>query len=304
MAQRYWRGRAVIMPAESPPRFAAGVSAFAEYYDGFVIDQWGVMHDGQTAYPGAIECMQRLATLGKTIIVLTNSGRRAIENSARLAALGFEPERYTAVVSSGEATWMALAQRNNPFYARLGRRCFLVSRGGDKSVVDDLDLELVETVETADFILLGGMDELKPMAFYEHVLAYGSKHQLPMICANPDKVIITAVGLRTGSGEIAHRYESLGGEVRYFGKPHPEIYDYCRKASGVSSDRIVAIGDSLEHDIAGGAAAGFATAFVTGGIFQKDFSSADDNTVHHRRLADLAEKYAVSPEWVIPALQW
>lgn len=288
------------------PRFIDGIAALAEHYDGFAVDQWGVMHDGQRAYPGAVDCLRRLVAAGKTVVVLTNSGKRTGPNIRRIEDLGFGPDCYTALVSSGEATWTALARRSDPFFARLGRRCLLFSQGGDRSVVEGLDIELVERVEEADFILLGGIDESRSGSFYEHALAYGSRRNLPLICANPDEIRITAAGLLPSCGALARRYQSLGGEaVCYIGKPHPEIYRFSRQTFGdIPAGRIVAVGDSLQHDMVGAAAMGFGTAFITGGIHQHDFPETGDGEAWRQRLVTLARAHRVVPDWVVPALRW
>ena len=294
------------LASRSDPHFCTGISSFAERYDGFAIDQWGVLHDGQQAYPGAVDCLERLAALGKRVVVLTNSGKRAALNARRIAAMGFPLSSYTAVVSSGEAVWSALTLRQDPFFAGLGPRCLLISQGGDRSVVEGLDIELVERVEEADFILLAGIDDSKSGRFYEHTLAYGSVRNLPLICANPDEIRITAKGLMPSCGAIAHRYEALGGEaVRYIGKPHAEIYRHCREVFGeLPPERIVAIGDSLRHDVVGAAAMGFATAFVTEGIHQEDFAGAESVATWQKRVISVARSHGTVPDWVIPTLRW
>ena len=48
-----------------------------------------------------------------------------------------------------------------------------------------------------------------------------------MICANPDREVIRGGVRQICAGAIAERYESLGGEVRWYGKPDPTIYDEC-----------------------------------------------------------------------------
>lgn len=287
-------------------RFVDGIGAIADLYDGFAFDQWGVLHDGQSAYPGAVACLRQLAEMGKTIVVLTNSGKRAAPNARRIEAMGFKREYYSAVVSSGEATWAALASRTDPFFAQLGRRCLLFSQGGDRSIVEGLGLELASRIEDADFILLAGIDESKSGKFYEHTIAYGSMRNLPLICANPDEIRITARGLMPSCGAIAHRYEALGGDkVHYVGKPYPEIYKACRAIlGGLPADRVVAIGDSLQHDIVGARAAGFATAFVTEGIHKEAFADTNDVAAWQRRLVTLARAHNTMPDWVMPSVRW
>ena len=58
------------------PTFCSGMAEVASRYDGFLVEQWGVLHDGTTPYPGAIACLERLRAVGKRVVLLSNSGRR------------------------------------------------------------------------------------------------------------------------------------------------------------------------------------------------------------------------------------
>src|SRR3546814_8712050 len=55
------RGRALMTPAP----LVAGLGALAPRYDVFLLDQFAVLHDRTTAYPGAIDCLEALQASGK-----------------------------------------------------------------------------------------------------------------------------------------------------------------------------------------------------------------------------------------------
>src|ERR1700704_1667098 len=78
-----------------------GLRDIADQFDLFLVDQYGVLHDGLAAYPGAIEGLAKLASSGRKVVVLTNSGKSAAANLARLATLGFV-DSFFDLVSSGE----------------------------------------------------------------------------------------------------------------------------------------------------------------------------------------------------------
>src|ERR1700726_2500391 len=78
-----------------------GLREIADRFDLFLVDQYGVLHDGVAAYPGAVDGLARLASGGRKVIVLTNSGKGTPENLARLAGLGFANSHLHAAVSSG-----------------------------------------------------------------------------------------------------------------------------------------------------------------------------------------------------------
>jgi HAD superfamily hydrolase (TIGR01459 family) len=288
------------------PRFAEGLGTLAAEFDGLLVDQWGVLHDGVTAYPGARDCLARLAALGKRVVVLSNSGRRAAFNAALMAKIGFPAADYTAMVSSGEVVWQAFRDRSDPYFAGLGRRCLLFSRQGDRTIVEGLDLELVAAAGRADFILVSGSQAPKKgLADYEPFLEEGVRRGLPLVCANADLVRVSPSGLVLGPGAIARRYEALGGRVRWIGKPHPEIYATALRALGdLPPRRVAAVGDSLEHDIGGGRGAGLATVLIAGGIHREAFSEAVDPAGCARALRALGVEPAAWPDWVVPRFRW
>jgi HAD superfamily hydrolase (TIGR01459 family) len=248
------------------PRLLPGIGAVAERFAGFLLDQWGVLHDGERTLPGAREAVDALLARGARIVLLSNSGRRAATNRARLAALGFAPERLAGVVTSGEAAWRFLKERPGPPWSELGRRCLLLTIGGDLGPVEGPDLELVKTPEEADFLLVSGLDG-KPAEAWRPLAEAARARDLPMICSNPDKFAPSPTGFVESPGLLAALYEALGGRVIRVGKPYPPIYAICLEAlSGVPRQRILAVGDSLEHDVAGAHARGLATCLVTSGI--------------------------------------
>jgi ribonucleotide monophosphatase NagD (HAD superfamily) len=127
-----------------------------------------------------------------------------------------------------------------------------------------------------------------------------------MLCANPDLTRLVDGGVAPGCGALALSYERLGGEVHYVGKPHPEVYTYCRMFFDAHSvRRIVAIGDSLQHDVAGGNSAGFDTVFVSGGIHRDDFAFAEGDDIKRARLAELIGAHNDRhPTWMMSSLRW
>src|ERR1700734_2122692 len=110
----------------------------AERYDGFVLDLWGVIHDGVTPYPGAIDCLRRLRAAGKPAVLLSNAPRRAQFAQRMMQRMGIEDDLYTGILTSGEATHLMLRDRTDPWFARLGDRVFHLGPDRDRNVIDDL----------------------------------------------------------------------------------------------------------------------------------------------------------------------
>ena len=294
-------------PAADPglPPWLRGLADIADRFDGFVLDQWGVLHDGGCPYPGAADCLEALSASGKPVAVLSNSGKRADANRVRLAEIGLPVDRLTAVVTSGEATFQAVAADALPFPVR-GGRVLLFSRGGDRDIVAGLDLTLVDDPTEADTVLLAGTDmPQRPAGDYLALLGVAAERGLPMICANPDVTGLAPDGLIAGPGSLALRYEQMGGRVQRVGKPDPLIYESCLDALGrPPRHRVLAVGDSLTHDIAGGRGAGMATLLIAGGIHGPALRAPTDVDDPRPPLARLIDEFGARPDWVLPALRW
>jgi HAD superfamily hydrolase (TIGR01459 family) len=288
------------------PTFCSGLADLASRYRGFIVDQWGVLHDGARPYADALDCLARLRAAGRQIVLLSNSGKRTSVNRARLAEIGIDASLYDALVTSGEATWRALAERTEPFFKALGRRCLLWSRTGDRSAVADLPLDVVDRVDDAEFLLLAGVEDAARLEDFGAQLEAAAARDLPMVCANPDIVaVLPDGGFGMAPGAVAHHYEQLGGRVRYVGKPHRPIYQACLEALGdVPRAEVLTIGDSIAHDVAGGAAMELDTALIMSGIHSRMFDLARGAAANRAALEQLAREYGVLPRWVLPRFAW
>ncbi len=287
-------------------RFPAGLSAVAGKYDGFLLDQWGVLHDGTTAYPGAVDCLERLRAAGKTIIILSNSGRRGRENEAVLAGMGFGRELYHHIVSAGDDAHEALLRRDEPAYRDLGERCLLIARPGEEYLAEGLGLSLTSDPDAADFILNLTFDpERQPLPGWRPLLERGAARGIPMICGNPDRHRVHASGrLHEAPGLLALAYEELGGRVQYHGKPYPRIYRSCCGIMGLPPEKVLAVGDSLAHDVAGAANAGIGACFIAGGIHKDELVWPDGDTPEAESCFALFARDDQHPRYCIPRFAW
>lgn len=283
-----------------------GLCALAEGYDGFIVDLWGVLHDGVRAFPAAVACLEELKRRDKRILILSNAPRRAAAVAARNAELGIPPRLVDAVMSSGEEAWQCLLDRPDPWYRGLGQRSYHLGPARDLGMREGLDYTFVDDLSAADFVLLTGAlspeDESKD---YLPLLRRALDRALPMVCANPDLEVIRGGRREICAGTIALLYEEIGGEVRYHGKPHADIYDTCLALlDGIPRARIAAVGDSLRTDIAGAARAGIDGIFVTGGIHGDELGADADGNAYPARLNALCRAAGQSPKAALPALRW
>lgn len=280
-----------------------GVAGLMERYDLFLLDQWGVIHNGGNAHPEAVGAMRKLRDADKRIVLISNSSKPSAHSVANLDRMGVDRGLYDAVITSGEIAWREMEAGEDAYFRDLGSRCYMFTWGGDASFIDGLPYTAVETVEEADFLLLAGTSGAT-ISIYEEALQAGIARGLPMICLNRDFVSVDPNGtLVECSGMVAARYEALGGAVRYYGKPGREIYDVCLShAPGASSP--VGVGDSLHHDIGGGNAMGIDTIFVTAGIHSFDLGIEPGETAAPQALEGLYGKHGIRPTFAMSKFDW
>ncbi len=275
-------------------RELSGIRDLADRFDVFILDQFGVLHDGTAPYPGAVETLIQLKQAGKQTLLLSNSGKRSAPNEVRLEKLGFVPGSWNHFLSSGEVAWQSLQRSLGD-----GRtvRCLLVSRDGDRSAVEGLPLTLVDDGADADIVLLAasGGDRFD-LDHYRRLLEPAAARGVVCLCTNPDKIMLTSVGPRFGAGRIAELYVELGGPLTWIGKPFAEIYAATLKLLGnPDRARVVCVGDSIEHDIAGGRGAGLSTALVTTGILE---------TATAAERQQLYAEHGATPDFLLRAFIW
>jgi HAD superfamily hydrolase (TIGR01459 family) len=276
------------------------VRDLAEIADGFgavVLDQWGVLHDGTAPYPGAVEAVRALAERGVRLAVLSNSGKRAALNAERIADIGFPADALELVMTSGEALWRDLDSGRVAV-----RHVVPIERapGDAAAFCEGLNLTLHEDVSDAEAILLMGVFDGAEPARYTATLEAALAAGLPVICTNPDRASPRAGGATVSSpGALAHAYAARGGEIRFYGKPHAPVFEAVEEALGLAPNRLLMVGDSLEHDVAGGDAAGWSTCFVRGGLHHAAFSGQDPDAA----LANLlrAER-APAPDYALDTI--
>ncbi|PPR64234.1 MAG: Phosphoglycolate phosphatase [Alphaproteobacteria bacterium MarineAlpha4_Bin2] len=282
-----------------------GIREIVDYYNGFVLDLWGVIHDGFTVFPGVIDALERLRTAGKKVIFLSNAPRRAHIVAEQLDTFGITDQLHDGIMSSGEATWRYLNARPDDWSQALGRSCLLVGPDRDIGIMEGLDLVKVETVAAADFILVTGpQDQMNSAEPYDTMLREAHATGKRMICANPDREVIRGGVRQICAGAISERYQKLGGEVRWYGKPDPSIYNECFRLLDISNKSdILSIGDSFATDIQGANAAGLDALLVQTGIDGNDLVDTAGR-LDSNRIAERADAKNLHLIGAVGAFVW
>jgi HAD superfamily hydrolase (TIGR01459 family) len=286
-------------PDPAPTRLIDGIAALMDRVDAVLVDQWGVLHAGSDAFPPAVAALRTIAAAGKPIVVLSNSGRRAAPNAARMIEAGVPAGLVEAVVTSGEVLWRCFAEGRDIDGLR-PRALHVVARtAADVAEWFDglTEPRPVAALHEADAILVLSLPDGLALDDFDDLVRAGLARGLPMICANPDRVAPRDGGrLLVSSGALAARYAEAGGTVRSVGKPCRTFFEAAiARFTHLPCGRILMIGDSMEHDVAGGAALGLSTLFVCGGIHRPAFERLDDPAEIGRRIARLAREHGVPP---------
>jgi len=280
------------------PKNIRGLEEVFGLYDGFILDLWGVVHDGIKPFPDTLPTLAALKKTKKKVWLLSNAPRRAYTVTEILTNMGIAPDMYTGLLTSGEASWHAL---RSGLIEKWGRRCLHIGDPDkNSSLFEDLGVELVNDAAKADFILNSGVEDFSDtVEKYLPRLKNGIIRKLPMLCANPDKIVHVGDQLVICAGTLADIYTDMGGEVTNYGKPYREVYSRCLQDMGTR--KVLTVGDSMLTDIAGATGAGLDSVLVTSGIHREEFSPIDAGNGH---LDGFLANYLFKPTYVMKRFAW
>ena len=252
-------------------------SEISDKYNVFILDQWGVMHDGHYGYDHAIDAVKNLIYKNKQLIIISNSSKRRISSINRLKDLGFDKNNFIEVMTSGEMIWQELKDFSYKYDFKT-KNCFHIF---DSSKEDGKDFRIglekfkfIDNIKDADFILAcTPFQNTKPID-YIPILKEALEMNLIMFCANPDFVTVEENNDKNiyCMGTIADLYDHMGGKVVILGKPSKEIYlKSCKQFDQINKSKTIAVGDSLDHDILGASNFGVDSVLITSGIHKDLF---------------------------------
>jgi HAD superfamily hydrolase (TIGR01459 family) len=252
-------------------------------YPVWFVDIWGVVHNGVAPFPETVATLARHRKGGGTVILVSNSPRTSKGVIGQLDEIGVRQDAYDDAVTSGDVTQSLMREVPSGKLYHLGP-------ARDLSLFDGLRVTRVG-VEEADAIICTGLvhDEWETPNDYVDLLTALRARNLPMISANPDKIVRKGDALVYCAGALAEAYEKLGGTVSMAGKPHAPIYELAlRKAFrlrdiSIERDDVLAIGDGPETDILGAANQGFPIVYVGGGV-RDHAEDLDAELAHIREL--------------------
>jgi HAD superfamily hydrolase (TIGR01459 family) len=284
----------------------ASIKDLGSRYRAWLVDIWGVMHNGHRAFAPAVEATQAFREQGGMVVFLSNSPRPSPGVQEQLTRLGVPPSCYDATVTSGDLTRHELGKHAHP-------RVFHLGPERDLPIFAGLDVTLVSK-DKAELIVCSGLfdDETETPDDYVPMLKELAARKLPMICANPDHLVERGDKLVYCAGALAAIYETLGGSVVYAGKPHAPIYELALETIAghagrvVTKDEILAVGDGVHTDIAGAAGFGIDAVFVASGLHVPANSGgeAGAEALDRAHLSELFGQAKRRPLAAMRALDW
>jgi HAD superfamily hydrolase (TIGR01459 family) len=288
-----------LAPATIP--IVASIKDLGSDYAAWLVDIWGVMHNGVAAYPSAVAATNAFRAQGGVVLLLSNSPRPSLAVQQQLEAFGVPRDSYDATVTSGDLTRHELGKHK-------GAAVFHLGPERDSPIFAGLDVERAP-VERAALVVCSGLfdDETETPDDYLELLQQLAARDLPMICANPDHMVERGNRLIYCAGALAAVYERLGGTVIYAGKPYAPIYQLALETitqhagRHVAKQEVLAIGDGVNTDIEGAAALGLDAVFVASGLHM-----GRDATGGALEALQVTELFAgrKRPRAAMPALVW
>ena len=275
----------------------SSIADLAPTSDAWIVDIWGVMHNGVRAFAAAGEACRKFRAGGGIVVLLSNAPRPFTAVIGHMTSLGVDPASYDTGVTSGDAT-------RGMIEAWTGRALLHVGPARDLGLFTGLNVQMAPA-EAAEGIVCSGLfdDTKETPADYDALFTSLVARKVPMICANPDLVVERGDKLVYCAGSLAAAYAAKGGQVLYAGKPHQPIYQRTLDAIGrikgspVPRERILAIGDGVDTDLKGAHAASVRSVFIASAVHLPGGLDATG-------LARLFAGRPFAPVAALPALVW
>jgi HAD superfamily hydrolase (TIGR01459 family) len=286
-------------------QFKNNIRELSDIYDYFIFDVWGVIHDGSSAYSGAKEAIELLRNKGKKICFLSNAPRRAFKVAEVLAKYGITANLYDFILTSGEATYLDFEKNQNNNFADFGPNYFYIGPKKDIDLLSGLNYKMVEDPALANIAVTTGFDnDSSTLEEKMPQLLQTKKFNLPLICVNPDLIVVKQSGLELlCAGALAAEYLKMKGKVIYYGKPFSSVYKMvCEIFDSVETSKMLAVGDGMETDIKGALDFGIDCALVTGGILSNKLSVKYGQIAEENKVETVCKNYQLFPTFVIPGL--
>ena len=264
-----------------------GFSSIVDEYQLFYIDLWGVVHNGVNLHQEAINVLKEISKRGKDYILLTNAPRPNKIVKSFLEKMGMEKEIREHVFTSGEASLNYLKKY------LIGKNFFHVGPPRDFDLFNDFKKMKLESIKDSEYILCTGLFEGYDdnLNYYKNL--FENNLEKKMICTNPDLIVDRGNTRELCAGSVAMVFEKMGGNVIYFGKPYPEVYNQSINNKG---KKILSIGDNLNTDIKGANLLNYDSLIISNGIHK--------NEIEQMGIEKTSKSYEAICNYIQSDLKW
>ena len=264
-----------------------GLRSIVKNYDIFYIDLWGVVHNGITLHKNAIEALEEITKAKKLYVLLTNAPRPNTTVKSSLEKMGMSKEIRENVYSSGEAA-LSYIKKN-----LLGDRFYHLGPARDFDLFLDFKKNKTVEIKESSYLLCTGLFEgqEEDLKYYKELFKEHIKKK--MICTNPDLIVDRGDKRELCAGSVALVFEKMGGEVVYFGKPFPEVYN---QSIDNKEKRVLSIGDNLNTDIKGANLLNYDSLIISNGVHKDEIKKEGIDIV--------SKKYEVVVNFIQEELKW
>ena len=264
-----------------------GLSSIVDEYQLFYVDLWGVVHNGVSLHKEAIKTLKEISKKNKDYVLLTNAPRPNSSVKSFLEKLGMEKEIRDHVFTSGEAALNYL--KNN----LSDKTFFHIGPPRDFDLFKDFEKLKSKNIKNSEYILCTGLfdDHEEDLDYYKNLLE--KKIKKKMICTNPDLIVDRGNIRELCAGSVAMVFEKMGGEVLYFGKPYPEVYN---QSINNKDKKILSIGDNLNTDIKGANLLNFDSLIISNGIHK--------NEIKEKGIDKISKSYEAICNYIQSELKW
>lgn len=290
-------------------KFCEGLSDISDSYMAVIFDQWGVLHDGNTAYDGVVDCLKELRNRKKYIILLSNSALREKENKEVLKKAGIGPSLYDKIITVGETIAEGIeTQKGSSIFDGIGKKCFTFHAGEKHDFMKGIDVEYVDNLKDSDFVLMTGWDKLdKPVTELEPILKDIVRLGKKTLFAVPDSRGLLSSNYLMGVGLLNRKLRQYGGIIHSIGKPYKPIFQKCIEIlheKEIFPGQAVMVGDTMAHDMIGANMAEIDTCLVKRGMHYGSFKKATTVAETDRTLSILISQYNTRPDYLIQCVRW
>ena len=264
-----------------------GLKSIVDNYDIFYVDLWGVVHNGIHLHKEAIQTLIEITKAKKDYVLLTNAPRPNKTVKLFLEKMGMDKEIREKVYSSGEAA-LSYLKKNY-----IDKKFYHIGPSRDFDLFLEFEKNKIKDINQSSYLLCTGLFENRDEDLNYYKELFKNHIDKKLICTNPDLIVDRGDKRELCAGSVALVFQKMGGEVIYFGKPFPEVYN---QSIDNKVKKVLSIGDNLNTDIKGANLLGYDSLLISNGVHK--------NEIEKNGIEVVSKKYEVIVNFIQTELEW